>query len=605
MANDADSFLPCDAFQGPRDGYFFSTRNGRTGYYRDRSTGTPSKSQKRPRDSLELLEQLEQQQDPALATTMDERALKRLITSLTKKYRRNVEDRIKYAGNPEKFYGSEVELAMALDGLKAATASPLLYPLIIDEDNENGRDELLEMFMSLVQHENGDIAAGMVALLSDLTDVDDMDGEGDDEETLKKVEEQKSALVQLLIRAGLIRVLVQSLTSSLDESKSDEEANAVYNALSIIENVFELRGAELLTGEDMEGKRAFEEDLVRILEWLCQRMSKTEEAVSSNAQYASEILAVILQSAGEAVRVRFVEELSGVDVALRCVAPYRSKATETPEEQEFLENMFDVLCAVLMEDVGKASFLKNEGIELMILFLKGRTMARTAALKCLDFATTQFREASAACVEKGLLPLLFGIFMKKLKVVVGDTKKIKRHVEASKEEEQARCVSIISNLFVGLSTVSDGSESRIDGHQSSCDRLVAKFLEKDCEKCKRLVEILVVFAGRVASEEERILSVFDGDDREEAKDEVLLAKMDAGLFTLEQCAMILAELWASGNNVLRRSILQILHENELTLKFLDMTLTEYVENLGDKKSDKIAQHVARVQHCITLLRNDK
>lgn len=45
----------------------------------------------------------------------------------------------------------------------------------------------------------------------------------------------------------------------------------------------------------------------------------------------------------------------------------------------------------------------------------------------------------------------------------------------------------------------------------------------------------------------------------------MLAKMDAGLFTLQQCAIILAHLWGTGDVGLRKRILMLLHQKGQTL----------------------------------------
>lgn len=48
---------------------------------------------------------------------------------------------------------------------QVATASGHLYP-------ELARPDVLPIFLSLLQHENGDIVAGSIELLSELTDAD-------------------------------------------------------------------------------------------------------------------------------------------------------------------------------------------------------------------------------------------------------------------------------------------------------------------------------------------------------------------------------------------------------------------------------------------------
>ena len=421
----------------------------------------------------------------------------------------------------------------------------------------------------------------------------------------------KVRLSALLVDQQLLKVLLNALTGSLDASKSDDESTAVYQVLSILENLVDLNPEGLFGRDSVVSARtagpagtasSLESDWVNILEYLAKNRLPTKRVeVDSNAQYASEILAIILQSAGGRLRKRFVEELGGVDVALRALAGYRTVPPETPEQIEYLENMFDVLCALLMEREAKEAFIAGEGVELMVLFLKGRTAARTAALKCLDFATTRYGKAAlkcldfattrygkaaGVCVEKGLLGLLFAVFMGRSSVkgtAKGGKRRREREEAATREEEEVRCVSILSNLFAGLGAGS----ADVDLTQKR-QRIVAKFLERDLEKLRKLVEVMVVFAGRVASEEARIGDVFEGEDEDDVKEEVLLAKMDAGLFNVQQCAIVLAELWSTENEfALRKGIVTMLHEVELTLKFLKMTLTDYADSLGDGDEEEV------------------
>lgn len=442
--------------------------------------------------------------------------------------------------------------------LQVVTASANLYPRLANS-------ETIPIFLSLIQHQNGDIAADMIELLSQLTEAD----------AVEDHEEEARMLIGALIDNGLMTVLVETL-KKMDESNEDE-ANAVYNILSVVENCIDVMPDISSTIANTTG----------MMEWLKDRL-RPNLNVDSNTQYASEILAVLLQSGDMKARLKF-GDIGGVDTALRSIAPYRAKATETPEEEEFVENVFDILCAVLMENAGKKSFLQNEGIELMILMLKGRTLSRTAALKCLDFATTKFNKACDVSVQKGILPLLFGIFMGKLKISRGDKKKIKRHLELYKNEEEVRCVSIMTNLFTGLED------------EAARKRLLSKFVESEYEKCDRIVEIMMEYAVRVSLEEERIVALFDGDDIDD--DEMLLARMEAGLYTLQQCAIIIAQLWCTKEYGLRKRILLLLHQNECTLSFIKGLLDEYLISLGpaDASSDGLDDpkaHIARIQQCL-------
>lgn len=66
---------------------------------------------------------------------------------------------------------------------------------------------------------------------------------------------------------------------------------------------------------------------------------------------------------------------------------HRDPGTEL--EEEFVDNLFDVVCAALVVDANKAQFVSSEGVELMLLMLKNKRYARGGALKTLDFACTR------------------------------------------------------------------------------------------------------------------------------------------------------------------------------------------------------------------------
>ena len=51
------------------------------------------------------------------------------------------------------------------DDVQAVTASAALYPLL-------ATPEIIPIFLGLIQHQNGDIAADMIELLSELTEAD-------------------------------------------------------------------------------------------------------------------------------------------------------------------------------------------------------------------------------------------------------------------------------------------------------------------------------------------------------------------------------------------------------------------------------------------------
>jgi beta-catenin-like protein 1 len=536
------SFISCSTFQGPKAGYYFTNGLQGIGYYLDEpkkkvsssNNMPPGFADEQPRKQThrltaeELLEEAEEAAGDLNLQIVDAKVLKKLLSTLERKFNQNVEQRTKYSSEPQKFLESEIELDEAVRAMTAVATSPELYPDLVSTTGAVGT------FISLLYHENGDIAATAIELLSEFTDGD----------VVEDQEAEAGVLVDALLEGGLLEALVQRLRS-LDESVA-EEAAAVYNALSLIENAVELRGETASVAAEHPG----------LLDWMLKRL-RPKTAADGNKQYTAEVLAVILQSGGETARKKFVA-LNGVELMLRAVAPYKARDPETAEEEEFIENAFDVLCAVLMEPGAKRAFVEADGAELMVLILKGRTAARAGALKCLDFATTRCPPACDQIVDFGGLGTVFALFMGKLKSKKGTNGRKKRDDTVMAEEEE-RCMSLVCNLVSDVTT--DARRARV----------AAKFFENEFEKCDRLMEIYSLFEDRV---QERETQLADSFQHQEDEDEVFMARLDAGLFTLQQAALVAAELWALGDVGVRRRLLSLLHQRKRTLSSLRLLVVE-------------------------------
>lgn len=70
-----------------------------------------------------------------------------------------------------------------------------------------------------------------------------------------------------------------------------------------------------------------------------------------------------------------------------------------------------------------------------------------------------------------------------------------------------------------------------------------------------------------------------GEDLDE--DELLLASMDAGLYTLQQCALVVGALWLLGDVGVRKRVVQLLHQKGHTLGLLREVLLEVRANVGE------------------------
>ncbi|KAA0046223.1 beta-catenin-like protein 1 [Cucumis melo var. makuwa] len=76
------------------------------------------------------------------------------------------------------------------------------------------------------------------------------------------------------------------------------------------------------------------------------------------------------------------------------------------------------------------------------------------------------------------------------------------------------------------------------------ERLLSKFVENECEKIDRLMELYLRYSDRVKVEMER-LNQIELEDLEMDEEEKYNRKLESGLYTLQLVAVILGHLWCS------------------------------------------------------------
>lgn len=459
---------------------------------------------------------------------LDLRAAKRLLLGFERRLRDNLEARMKYPDDPARFADSEIALHAEADRLRLLAGAPELFPDLVPLG-------LASSLSSLLTHENADLAAAAASLLADLTD-------SDDPSDLAAVQ----ALADALVDANALDLLVHNL-SRFSEADPDE-AEAVHNTLAVLENLLDLRPH--LADKVCDG--------TKLLRWLLSRVKVRE--FEANKQYASEILAILLQNSP--ANQKRLGQINGVDGLLQAVAMYKSRDPKTSDEEEMLENLFDCLCCVLMPPENKERFVKAEGVELMIIIMKQKKLAYSSAIRTLDFAMTRFPPACERFVDVLGLKTAFAAFMGKIPV----NKKNKK--ESYQEELEERIISLIASLFGGITK---GSRRM---------RLLGKFVENECEKIDRLMEFYTRYSERVKEETERLDSL-DLEDLEMDDDDRYNRKLEAGLYTLQLIALILGHIWHSGDSQMRARVELLLRQNKLTKQDVKDILEEYHDNIGD------------------------
>lgn len=213
---------------------------------------------------LSLLEAIENSQTSAVEV-LDSKTLKKLVLSFERKLKDNIEARLKYPNQPEKFADSEIDLHEEIEKLKILTGGPELYPDLVHLNT-------IPSLLGLLTHDNTDIANDVVGLLEELTD----------EDVLEDNDEPALVLVDALIENNVLELLVQNLLR-LSEGDADEAA-AVHSTLATIENLIEVKPAvaELVC------------EKTKLMRWLLGKIKVRE--FDGSKQYASEILAILLQN---------------------------------------------------------------------------------------------------------------------------------------------------------------------------------------------------------------------------------------------------------------------------------------------------------------------
>ncbi|KAF0536947.1 DUF1716-domain-containing protein [Gigaspora margarita] len=488
---------------------------------------------------LDLVDQVDVEEPEALNIA----GVRKMILKLEKAITKNQELRVKFPDDPTKFMESEADLDEGIKHLLTLTEVPDLYSQVVQMG-------AVPSIVSLLSHENTDIAIDVVELLNELTD-EDVVAEND--------EDAMKVFIDSLLENQVLELLIQNL-SRLNEDESNDK-QGIFNTLGVIEN---------FTSFDPSLSEKFVKD-TSILQWILTRIKV--RTFDSNRQYCSEILAILLQNS-RANRLK-LGELSGVDTLLQVLNAYKRKDPKDADETEMMENFFDALCSALAEPEIKTLFLEGEGVELMLIMMKEKMMSRMRSIKILDYALSN--PEGANCCERFVdifgLKTLFSNFMRK------GLKKFKKSYKSfSEAEEEEHIIGIIVSL---LKNLPQNSEHRL--------RLFNKFLENDLEKVDRLLEMREAYELKVSvvdkeiEEEKKELEDDEIDD--EMLDEMYMKRLNAGLFTLQLVDLTIA--WICYEEpMIKEHVTILLNRTGRSLANVKTILEEYYKNLGDNDQAK-------------------
>jgi hypothetical protein len=151
-------------------------------------------------------------------------------------------------------------------------------------------------------------------------------------------------------------------------------------------------------------------------------------------------------------------------------------------------------------------------------------------------------------------------------------------MKSPKKEEQDYEEHVVS-CIVSLLRHTEGEEN---------ERITQKFVENDCEKTKRLMELHLKYYLKVYQFDQReksgeIQRVLGTDDEEE----IFCERLDAGLFLLQQICLIVAYLLASSESA---KIQDQVFDNLATRSIPPSTIADilkfYADNVGSKEQNE-------------------
>ncbi|CAO1419682.1 unnamed protein product [Diamesa hyperborea] len=487
-------------------------------------------------EKLKIIQMVEDHDDDgAESDVLDDGGLKKLALLFEKRILKNQVTRLKHPENPEKFMDSEIELNDVIQQLHAVSTVPDLYPLLVSLN-------VVTSLLELLSHPNTDISVAIIDIIQELTDVD----------VLHESEEGAEKLIDCLKEQKITKLLIANM-DRLDESVK-EEADGVHSTMAIFENLTEIRPEEMCMEIAEQG----------LLQWILKRLRI--KMFDPNKLYCSEILSILLQNTNEN-RI-LLGNVEGIDILLQQLATYKRHDPSNPEEQEYMENLFNCLCSSLLAKENRSHFLKGEGIQLMNLMLREKKLSRNGSLKVLDYCMTgtDGKENSAKFVDILGLRTIFPLFMK-------TPKKSKQRLLSADEHEEHVC-SIISSMLRNTKAAQK-------------QRLLSKFVENDFEKVDRLIELHLKYLEKVEQVEEQLKFKRPGmeefEDEEDEAEANYLKRLSGGLFTLQLIDYIILEICVSPDAAkikLRLNKLIKTHPNA-SLKTIRNVMREYAGNLGE------------------------
>ena len=497
----------------------------------------------------------------------------------------NINKREAHEDDPNKFMESELELDEQIAEFKIASTVPESYTTLV-------KHGVVDVLMQLLDHENLDIVSSTVDLLKELTDTDAIEECASSVCLPAKLAEYNVLKYLLLI---IDRVMVGGGITDIEEQEE-----SCYNTLLVIDNIIENAPEAIWGTEESENgdkNRGQTEDLVA---YLLRNLLSTPGAQGVKfllvRNLSAEVLSNLLQispklaahfatffvhkngllpqvdtTTGRADytnQEQSSDNINGVFCILKCLSAYIKvpEADVSETEIEYVENLFDSLCACLLHEEGKNAFNKGTGVKLLLKLVLPKKRKRS---KRVD------KDKEAANTKR----LAYTLKHAGLRAFAASLQDNPDGCQAFFNEEEVSALGVVSSFLMlalkkGGSDAQNTLESGVVGifhelfqHASTSStqmqRLAAKFVEASHEKTDRMVELLVKHAKRLAAFERRaakqreyVNEAFRMTEAEEEAD-----RLGSGMLVVSQVSLILAQLCVFEPRLLKHVQQQLAMDN--------------------------------------------
>ena len=356
------------------------------------------------------------------------------FATLTSAVSANSLARASHPSSPLHFMESELAVFSALSALSFLPSAPEVYTLAVSSG-------LHTTLPSLLAHPNSDILAAVLPLLDEITDPDGVSTPDDRESTrafLSSLVQEGGLLPAVLHAMGVLLaeegtlVEASSAAEAPRSPQGEDAAEAVYHGLAVVDHLVEW--------EPQIATLVLAETSPPLLSLLAQMTTHTV-VFDELKMYAAEVWAIVANADPDNASAALLNNLDLLDGILHSLAAYREHSdTLGMEEEEYVNNLIDVVCASLFVSVPVAdAFVSLEGIELASTLIESRGVTRKGALKMLDFALLSSPAAASALLSSGSLGVLFGAFL-----------------STKAEKEDAYTAKIKASLKAQLATLQPG-----------------------------------------------------------------------------------------------------------------------------------------------------